>query len=685
MAAANRRLVLGVFLVVLALCAAGILGGIAAAEHGDEEEPGNETIHEHPDEVEGDGDIRATADWLGIRLGDMLGDSVIQIEESEYELASQFVDDAFEERLSDYVQIADRTGRESDSEATERLEETQERQQEYIEESREFEETYEEYQEAVRAGDDERARELARELIERGERIDTLGDGLTEDYEALSERLPVDLREDGERIDAHRDSLMEARREVEAAQFVETEITITNAETDASFRSPLAVDGNVRDANGEPVESGRIELRIDEHVESGELSAAGIFTAAHRPTTTALGTTNATVVFVPDSGSAYLGSETEIPVTIEQVTPTLEIVERPEETRYGNEVPIEGTIEVDGEPVPDVPVTIRLGDERLGETRAGPDGTFQLHPVLGAVPSTGSHELEAEIALTDRAIDGATAVEPITIEETQTDLSMWADENDDGELVLTGQLETREGEPVAQQPITVAVDRTDGGGERVTTDGAGEFSIALSPPDGADETAVTVTASFDGEGTNLASSDATDTAILSATGPGGDDGTDGGWPSLLDPATSLLGAVLVGGVLLVGAYLLRRWRRTDDATPGDRDGAVPTDSPGAAMAKASLEETDALEAAMTQQDDDADAAIRLAYGLARSHLADRVEEQRSATHWEFYRQAAAGGLSAIEDLRILTEHYELAAFAPAGGGPADARSAIDAARRLRNA
>jgi len=94
-------------------------------------------------------------------LAAQLGDGAIQLSEGEYELASEYVGEEYRDRLGQYVDVAGQTeGRVTRS----KFEEAGEQQARLSEAVAEYRETKDEYEAAREAGNEDRARELGREL-----------------------------------------------------------------------------------------------------------------------------------------------------------------------------------------------------------------------------------------------------------------------------------------------------------------------------------------------------------------------------------------------------------------------------------------------------------------------------------------------------------------------------------------
>ncbi|WP_231587977.1 glycoside hydrolase family 27 protein [Halostagnicola sp. A56] len=152
----------------------------------------NESVpHQNPDEYDDEVDAGSTASWLENQLSNRLEDSSIALSDGQYELAQEFVDEEYEEQFEQYVDVeessegTDATA-EGNNSPSELFNESGQEQQQYATHLSEYNETREEYDDAVAAGDDERARNLARELNVLAAEIEDSSGELAHLYENLS-------------------------------------------------------------------------------------------------------------------------------------------------------------------------------------------------------------------------------------------------------------------------------------------------------------------------------------------------------------------------------------------------------------------------------------------------------------------------------------------------------------------
>lgn len=610
--------------------------------------------------------------YLSSQLASSLGQSSVEISEGEYDQAREAVGDDYNEQLSRYVEIAEETDSETDQEAAREYEEAAENQREFADSAQQYETTYEEYQQAVDNGDDERARELARELDRHAEDANESGTAVEENYEDVTESTSEDLTEEREVVEEKREEIQAQQAEVQGAEFVETEIRIESATEAISFTEPLGVDGQLVTENDEPIANQEVAFVIGEQTVTTTTDSSGMFSFTYRPTALPVETTSLEIQYEPAASSEYARSSTTIPVSVTQSAPVVTIDTAPDTVAFGDEITIGGTVGIDGVGAAGVPVVISIGDERIGETRTNEEGTFEF---TGTVPGTvpaGEGTIRAELPLQEQALTSAETTEPVAIEETDTRLSMTATQADDDDeaIVASGRLATADGQAIANQPVRILADGT--AVATVETNDAGEYETRIDAPSTRDGT-VDVTVVYDDPGTNFADSQATDIVTgLPITLPVFDTLQRYG------PLITLAGL----GLILLAWELWRRDRTTSDTT------TLPYDFSSDSMTEASSNSTQQVSASSLLElarerlsDGDTNQAIRLAYVAVRSHFG--TTDVPGWTHWEFYNEVA----TQLEDperdtLLSITEQFERAVFTSISIPENAAIAVIAAAERL---
>lgn len=636
-------------ITVSLLCVA---GGTALAD-----EQGEIPPHEHPDEIGDGGDLDAIAEWLRAYMSGSLDESAVDIGESEFDLAREALGDDYGARLSQYQSLAE----EVDLDRTEEtFAETRDTQRNYTDNVEEFEDLLEEYEEALEAGDEEQARSIAEELDALGEEIGELSDELLDRYEELEEWDDIDLSE-ARRSTEQRNETIQSDRDDAVASLTETRISISVKDEGISFTDPANVSGKVINADGESVSDTRVRIELGPDVVETHTNASGAYATDLRPTMAPMETETIEAHHAPEAGSGFRESVANASVDIQQVTPNIEIVEFPSTIAFGENATIEGHIAVDGVPIDGVDLSLVVGDSTVPITSNDGriEGTF-------TVPANASAEHGFILKVTEegRAIAPAETVVETDVRETPTELSLETVE-DEQQLVATGTLETDDDTGIPGQSVAIAVDGSMVG--VAETDEHGEYRKNATIPEVEEDDEVEVVATFDGEGTSLAGSEAEATLVWTGSG--------------LPVSRSILGVVAFVGVLLVVVMALAKRRGYLPSAvsfftgPGEQSGEERRERPNEASDQQAV--GDLLSIADELQSQHPSRAVEIGYTAVRNHLGDEPSD-RSLTHWEFCNRRVESEAALFD----LTEMYERAVFSPSGVDREEARNAVALARSL---
>lgn len=628
--------------------------------------------HRNPADVDEDGDLATTGEWLADRLADRLGDGAVRIDRGQYEAARRVVGDDFDSRLARLVEVAGETGTARDDRVASRLSDARDRQRRFTEAVADYRETRRAYRAARRAGNETRARALARELERAARTVDRTGEALSGDYAALSNDTGADLDAAVATVRSTRRNVTESQSTIRTETFVGTRLVAAAPARTVSFVEPLPVVGRLRAADGTALANRSVRLRVGTRTVRTRTNATGGFRVRYRPTLLAANATAVRVRYRPRNGSRFLGSNASVSVAVEQVAPAVSVAAAPSSAGFGDRLSVSGSVTATGVGVPSVPVVVRVGGTPIARVETAPNGSFAASVRLPAGVGTGDRTVRATVAPSDRAIARANGSAVVTVRSTPATLTVAVrNRSATAAAEVTGRL-TADGRPVAGRPVAV---RVDGSVVRtVTTDEDGRYAVDLPTTPGASRSGqggVTVTVVHDGTGSNVGN--ATARATLRSGGDGGE-------------GLAVLGAVVraagrplplaVGALALgvVGAgFVAVRRRRVAPDSGGDAEappavGGSDTSTPLAAA-------RDRLDAG-----EPAD-AIHLAYLAVREALADGPGG-KARTHRELREVAATPDGDAADALARLTDAYERAAFAPDSPERATAVDALEAAEVL---
>jgi len=616
---------------------------------------------ENPDSVGEDGDQEALENWLGDRLASRLGESAVQISEGQYEQAQGLLGDEYNDQLSKYVDVAgDTEGEGAAEERREQFNETAEAQSEYAETASEYQQTYEAYQEAKAAGDEERARRLARKLLDLSTSTERLNRTLQENYGNISANTGVSLDDEQQGLANRTQNITEQADVVVEESFTSTTIT-ARADADGSYSDPIRITGSVETNDSIPP-NGTVYVRVHDAVINTSVLQNGTFSVQYRPLTVPTGQVTGDVAYVPEPTSTHLGSNTTMQTNLTQAQPRLQINDTTTAARYGERIRTTGRVMVADQPLRNATVKLEVDGNRFVTARTNASGHYELTRTLPARITLGSHSLAVRVGETGTALAPDASAAPFRVDETETAITVTASGGTD-DIRVRGRLLTIDGVGVGGQ--TLSLTREGSIVRAVETNESGYFIAAIDPPENtAGTTSVQIGATFDGSGTNLEDA-RQQTSVTGAFGSSG----SGGSSSVLPWAAGVGGVavLLVGGFAFYRSRYQRGTPATDDANAPSADAPASKGAPEARSA-AEPEWQDRLTAVQAYLDDnDSEHAVRALYGAVRA--AHTIPEDTAKTHWEFYT-AVSDELEgdARDTLREMTELYESVQF---GGNTPD--------------
>lgn len=383
--------------------------------------------HRNPENRSTEGNLSDYQRWLAGRMGQVLVDC------SRDAAARRFgacdLDEEYPEWLDKYVEVARETDRQSDDNATDAFAEAKETQQTFNDEVARFWRTYRDYRRARDRGNTERARRLARRLRRTGTDVNETAVGLVGNYRQITGATTVDLGGAVASVRTVRENVTSTAEEVVEEAFVATNLSVRGNATDVSFLSPLAVSGRLTTENGSAVGSRTVTIAIEGRTRETTTDENGQFEVIYRPMTLPLDSDRVTVRYVPANASAYGSARSSVPVSVEQVEPTVTVERRPETVGFGDTVFVTGSVGAGGIAARGVPVRVGVAGGRDGvrstkTVRTDSTGGYRVHVTVPATVPEGDRRIVATIPLDGRALAGANATVPITISTTNTSLAI---------------------------------------------------------------------------------------------------------------------------------------------------------------------------------------------------------------------------------------------------------------------
>ncbi|WP_246988329.1 hypothetical protein [Halorientalis marina] len=628
-----------------------------------DQERNNSTVrHVDPSTVNEDGNVSGVRVWLGDQIAQRFEQSSLQVSQGQYEQADKAVNDDLQSLLGQYVDVAgetdgstgqdgtsgtDGSGGQSDTSPTEALRNASEQQQRFVNATRRYNRTYQRYVQARENGNGQRARRIARQLNRLAQNVSTVSRNVTRSYGRVAAVTGTNLTQANRSVERAVSNVTDRQRRVRNMSFSATRLTIQEPTEPVSFASPLALRGRLVTRNGSAVSNRTIRLVVGRQQLRATTTTEGTFTIPYRPTLVQTARGSLRVTYRPRLTAPYLGSQTSIPVDVQPTDPTVTVSTDQERLQYRDQVTIRGRVTAANVSVPNLPLEIRLGSQRLGTVTTIGSGQFSLTERVPARVSDGSQQVTSRVAVQGRAISVATAETTVTVAEQPTALSLSVSR--DSAVTATGTLTTAAGRPIPNQQIAIVVNGTHVGTAQTNAQGVYTTTVKL-PENIQSASPVDITARLETEGSNLAP--ATETTTLALTG-------NGSLPIVL-VAAALLGSLAVGAA---GLWIRRRDMSTGESVPKTTDEPVlAEDAADADGDTQSLQLRGQARAALDTGD--VRTAVELAYAAVRNEFDDQTNT--AATHWEFYHDLGDDLPDEQRDqLRELTSWYEAAVFADA--------------------
>ncbi|MEZ3168888.1 hypothetical protein ABNG02_16370 [Halorubrum ejinorense] len=493
-------------------------------------------------------------------MTDRLSESADSIEAGEYDAAQQLLAAGYDRQLALYMEVY-RTAVTADLERVEQRQalfaETAALQGRYAERLSAYRSVATDYESAVEADDRERAQRRARDLQNITGDLRRIERSLVPRYEELRETTDGSVETANGIVSATTaDRTRQTAARVEST-YTATEVT-AEASPSGSFADPIRLTGRLTAAGTDPP-SGNVSFRVNGKTVTTTIEPDGTFVLPYRPVTANEGPAQVSLTYAPGDAALYLPSQTTVSTRITQSTPSLSIESSSVRASAGSSVTAAGGVTVDGVPVPNASVSLRVGERALAETRTDDTGTYRFDTRLPANVSAGTRTLSVSVGRAGTALVPVSEDAELTIEETPTRLTLSAVRSK-GVVNVAGRLVTDAETGIGGEAVVVSVD-----GERRSTvqtaaDGNYQATVELSNATNA-SSAVSVRAEFNGGDTSLSSA-----AVSAALTPPGEG-------ALIDARTLTL-ALAVGLVtILVGGLTVYRYRRD-----GDSSGGLPTDA-----------------------------------------------------------------------------------------------------------
>lgn len=658
-----------------------------------ETENDSTVVHEDPQRVSDEDNRAGLQRWLADRMTEVIIDCTEQARVGSSYACDQ-LDNEYPDWASRYVEVRRESSNEEIEEDT--LNRTQRDAQQFLTQVEQFRDLEAEYREAKDNGDEQRARELAHQLLRESRRLNFTGNQLTADYTEFANATEVDLDPATDDVAEIQTNTTSRATEIRETELVATELTATVDADTGSFASPFVVEGRLSAADGAAISERDVRFRIGNSTVTTQVDSDGQFSLRYRPISESLGRQTLSVRYIPENTSLYGPSEDQITVDIYQTGASVSVTQDPSTVAYNESLQAAGRVLVNGDPAGEVPVLVSLGDTRLGSVITNESGYYSLSDRLPAGVPTGESRVVAQLAFNESALVADAAVTTVQIQSTPTTLSLRANRLGSRSVNVTGQLLADE-RPVADRAITLSYRGTTL--ETIETGPEGRYNATISLPDSVTALDnVTLTATYSGREENLES--AISQTNLTATESRSSGGLQPLLGSVLDFVTNnlwsgignlsplaILGVavvILFAGIIAFASLFLNRltplsWLAglfkvavstiQGDRTQAAEDPATEKQEPEAEMVEPvpddiAPDDNTLIAAARTQfSNGNTDDAVIMAYEAVRGRLIQELGYDSSITHGEMLQAYSNGAVpERANALHRLTEAYERAAF-----------------------
>ncbi|SIR76713.1 Carboxypeptidase regulatory-like domain-containing protein [Haladaptatus litoreus] len=619
--------------------------------------------HQDPSKVQSEEELSELEQWMAGQLSSRLGDSTAKLSQSEYQSARSVVGDRYNNLLSKYVEVSGRTEGTKDDKRAKQFKNAQNNQENYADNVSEYRQTYNEYQQAKQNGNDEKARELARQLENSSNQIQRNGQDLTQNYQNLSNSTDANFTAETDTVENINSNISDQQAEIRAAEFTQTELSASDESSESSFIDPIIVSGELVDENGTALENETVQIQLGNgRVNNTTTDEDGEFSFLGRPTLLPLGEQSVMVRHVPNASSIYLGSNDTIQTDIQQVDPTITLFQSSKRAQFKKSVTVSGRVHVEDVSANGVPVVIRSGQTVLGVVKTDSDGRFTLSEPLPKSVLHGQKQISATVPLRDRALASTTTSAPLTVQPTNTRINLTGQAFDHRNISVQGNLTTAAGVAIPNETVVFRHNGSQIGTAKTDRNGTYNTQIHLPPKlaEKKDKSQLRLSAAYAGNQTSLNPSNAGLTVQFDSESLF--DGSALIWISIV----GLLSFIAMSGFAIQRSDWFSKSEEVDDSEQFIEEAVIESDTNEEVI---TTEVTTSLlvdRAKTAVTEGNFQTSIEMAYAAGRRHFlsADDSISEAGQTHWEFYQMCEDKGFSdrQLEQLHELTQLYEQATF-----------------------
>ena len=663
----------------------------------------NSTVrHEDPELASGTGNATNTRRWLSDRIERAFVECARRAQVGSNTTCEILAEES-ESLALRYERLAEQTEETDDDNASVTLQPAAEDQLQFVEAVAEYRSTRTAYRRAKAREGVNRTQELAREVSQRGDRVEIIGTRLTDRYRVIRSNSSLAVTPAIIAVEEVTVNVTQETAEIRNTEFEAPAMRFSTNATTVSFADPAEFSGRLSTQEGIALSNRTIVVQTPGATTRLLTDSTGSFSFTYRPGAVPPGNKTVVARYAPRNDSRYTAVRVGRALPTRNSTGTVAVDGFPSTVAFGDELRVSGSYQVDGVGVEGVPINITLGGVTLAEVETGESGSFSTAQRVPKSVQNGSAELSASIADEDIVLKGEPTSTSLAVEQSTPRLVVGAERVNASTARIFGRVSVGE-VAVPNGPIEVSRGDTTLATARTTPSGSFEVNVTL--PDTPPSQSVALTVAYGAEAGNLAPA-TLDAQVGSAP--------TGLLPSVDRPSAievinavqrlNLIPFIAGGGLILLVLVVLslvayrtdsrivsrvrsRLGRRSRLGGVANGEG-IPTQSaigggdPGATRG---IDGDELLGSAREQYEAERpDDAIVTAYSAARQRLDERLGIDQTLTHWELlflYRELLdAPDRAALERL---TSAYERAAFSPSASTVELAREAIENANEIVN-
>ena len=561
------------------------------------------------------------------RIGSRLLNSTDALQAGQLDTAETTISGNTTDLLRQYERLAAQTESTADDEIAQEFNLTVQQQRELVNTARNSNSIYNEYQLARANGNQTRARQLARTLLEQTQTGNQTAEKLTNQYEKLANETDLNATQTLTQINNAQARLAEIQDTVRSETLTPTSLRVSSPPT-ASPTQPMNISGTLSSNNYQLINK-TVRISLGDRTVQTKTNEAGEFNARVRPLMIASGQQTVSVQFIPEATSIYDGQRVEKSIRIDSVSPTADILYSPSHVQFNETVVINGEVAAGQIPLSDVPVTTTIAGQTFETTRTDDQGKFRIRRPLPSTIPNGSQQTEVMISKENMSVQRIMKTNELYVNSTETEISFTSIQNNGSNIRFIGQLTTVEGTKLPDRSISITRDNSSSTISYTNQSGYFVGSISMEPTNGLFQLPFqpdqrTLTAQYDSAGGNLEPS--TQSTAISYT----------------PPITVLLQQIAIVGFCVAGIiYGVSMWRRRETQSKGSGDKLPQIEDSESTFSPDTVANTSPdklLTHAKNHHDEgDMEAAARLSYAALREQYIEAYNVTRSLTHWELYR------------------------------------------------